>query len=154
MEILITGGNGFLGRNLILALQERGDTARVLALPAENTSWLEERGVQVFRGDLRDPQVLQAPMQGVDKVVHLAAMMGTWRSVAEYAAVNVKGTIGETGRSGCSDRLHIWPMALPSSRPIDEPGKSSCTAWEVKGFGHESLSEQDIQSRLELASVM
>ncbi|HEY0756618.1 MAG TPA: NAD-dependent epimerase/dehydratase family protein [Ktedonobacteraceae bacterium] len=92
MEILITGGNGFLGRNLILALQERGDTARVLALPAENTAWLEERGVQVFRGDLRDPQVLQAPMQGVDKVVHLAAMMGSWRSTSEYAAVNVTGT--------------------------------------------------------------
>jgi nucleoside-diphosphate-sugar epimerase len=92
MEILITGGNGFLGRNLVLALQERGASLRVLALATENTTWLEERGVRIFRGDLRDLEALQVPMQGVDKVVHLAAMMGTWRSMQDYAAVNVTGT--------------------------------------------------------------
>jgi nucleoside-diphosphate-sugar epimerase len=92
MKILITGGNGFLGRNLTLALQERGDSVRVLALPTEDTTWPEKRGVEVFRGDLRNPDMLTAPMRGVDGVFHLAAMIGAWRSMQDYYAVNVTGT--------------------------------------------------------------
>jgi nucleoside-diphosphate-sugar epimerase len=37
MEILITGGNGLLGRHLVRALQDRGDSVRVLLLPGEAT---------------------------------------------------------------------------------------------------------------------
>jgi nucleoside-diphosphate-sugar epimerase len=92
VEVLITGGNGLLGRHLVEALQQRGDRARVLALPAEDTSWLEERGVAVYRGDVREPETLVAPMRGVQGVLHLAAMMGVWRPLEDYAAVNVTGT--------------------------------------------------------------
>jgi nucleoside-diphosphate-sugar epimerase len=70
MKILITGGNG----------------------PTENTTWPEKRGVEVFRGDLRNPDMLTAPMRGVDGVFHLAAMIGAWRSMQDYYAVNVTGT--------------------------------------------------------------
>ncbi len=92
MEILITGGNGFLGRNLVLKLQERGDKVRVLALPTEDTTWLEERGVAIFRGDILNPEALISPMRGVEGVFHLAAMIGTWRPMQDYYAVNVTGT--------------------------------------------------------------
>ena len=92
MEILITGGNGFLGHNLVRALQARGDSVRVIALPIENTSWIEQRGVTVFRGDIRDPSALTEPMRGVDGVFHLAAMIGVWRAMQDYRAVNVTGT--------------------------------------------------------------
>lgn len=92
MDILITGGNGFLGHNLIEALQARGDRVRVLALPQENTDWLEARGVQVFRGDIREAAALTEPMRGVEGVFHLAAMLGAWRSMQEYRDVNVTGT--------------------------------------------------------------
>jgi nucleoside-diphosphate-sugar epimerase len=91
-EILLTGGNGFVGRHLVPALQERGDSVRVLALPAENTGWLEERGIAVYRGDVRRPETLVAAMRDVDSVVHLAAMMDVWRPMQHYRAVNVTGT--------------------------------------------------------------
>ena len=92
MRILVTGGNGFVGRHLVSALYARGDAVRVLALPDENTSWLEELGVEVHRGDVRDPETLTRPMDGVDAVVHLAAMIHVWRSMEDYSAVNVAGT--------------------------------------------------------------
>jgi nucleoside-diphosphate-sugar epimerase len=92
MEILITGGNGLLGRHVVSALQERGDSVRVLVLPDEDASPLEERGVAVHRGDIRRPETLTAPMSGVDAVLHLAGMMGVWRPMADYHAVNVAGT--------------------------------------------------------------
>lgn len=92
MDILITGGNGLLGRHLVAALQDRGDSVRVLALPAEDTRWLERRGAAVHRGDIRRPETLTAPMSGVRAVFHLAGMMGVWRPMEDYHAVNVTGT--------------------------------------------------------------
>jgi nucleoside-diphosphate-sugar epimerase len=91
-DILVTGGNGFVGRHVVAALRARGDRVRVLALPDEDTRALEERDVQIHRGDIRDPASLIAPMEGVDAVLHLAAMMDVWRSLEHYHAVNVEGT--------------------------------------------------------------
>lgn len=91
-ETLVIGGNGFLGRHLVPALQDCGDSVRVLALPTEDTTWLEARGVMVHGGDIRQPDTLVAPMRGVDRVVHLAGMMGVWRPMEDYRAVNVTGT--------------------------------------------------------------
>jgi nucleoside-diphosphate-sugar epimerase len=91
MEILTTGVTGLLGRYLIPALLERGHTVRALVLPTENSAWLEERGVAVYRGDVRDADSLTAPMRRVDTVFHLAGMMGVWRGIGEYRAVNVTG---------------------------------------------------------------
>ena len=45
MEVLVTGGNGFVGHHVVDALLDRGDRVRVLALPPEDTSHLEQRGV-------------------------------------------------------------------------------------------------------------
>ena len=92
MDILITGGNGLLGRHLVEELQERGDSVRVLVLPDEDASWLAQRGVEVHRGDIRRPETLTPPMSGVDAVMHLAGMMGVWRPIGDYEAVNVTGT--------------------------------------------------------------
>jgi nucleoside-diphosphate-sugar epimerase len=92
MRVLITGGNGFVGRHLVTALRERGDEPRVLALPGENTSWLETRGVPVDRGDVRSIASLEQAIRGTDGVIHLAAMMDVWRAIEDYRAVNVVGT--------------------------------------------------------------
>jgi nucleoside-diphosphate-sugar epimerase len=92
MQVLITGGNGLLGRHLVAALQDRGDSVRVLALPDEDTRWLRHRGVAVHRGDVRWPDSLAAPMSGVAAVLHLASMTSVWRPIEKYRAINVVGT--------------------------------------------------------------
>jgi nucleoside-diphosphate-sugar epimerase len=76
----------------VAALQDRGDSVRVLALSEEDTRWLRERGVMVYRGDVRWPDTLTSPMSGVAAVFHLAGMMGVWRPLQDYRAVNVTGT--------------------------------------------------------------
>lgn len=92
MDIMITGGNGLLGRHLVTALQQRGDSVRVLALPEEDTRWLEECSVVVHRGDIRRPETLIKPMRNAAGVVHLAGLMGVWQPLAAYRAVNATGT--------------------------------------------------------------
>jgi nucleoside-diphosphate-sugar epimerase len=90
--VLVTGGNGFVGKHVVSALMDRGCPVRVLAPPDEDTRWLQGHGVTVHHGDVRSPETLAAPMRGVDTVIHLAAMMGVWRPIGDYRAVNVTGT--------------------------------------------------------------
>jgi 2-alkyl-3-oxoalkanoate reductase len=92
VDVLVTGGNGMLGRHLVAALQDRGDNVRVLALPEDDIRWLRERAVAVYRGDVRWPDSLAAPISGAAAVMHLAAMIGVWRPAKDYRAVNVTGT--------------------------------------------------------------
>ena len=126
MEILVTGGNGFIGRHLVAALQGRGDSVRVLALPQEDATEMERSGVRVFRGDVRDSVSLVAPMRGVDGVLHLAAMMDVWRPLADYRAVNVTGAenVCRAALSAGVERLvHMSSSSvygIGHGRPVDE----------------------------------
>ncbi len=92
MEILVTGGNGFVGHHLVSALLDRGDRVRVLALPEEDVRWLEDRAVTIHRGDIGNPEAVLAAMRSADGVIHLAAMMHVWRPLEDYFEVNVVGT--------------------------------------------------------------
>ena len=124
--ILVTGGNGFVGRHTVATLRERGDDIRILALPGEDTNWLEQRGAAVYRGDVRVAGSLARTMRGADAVVHLAAMMDVWRPIGDYHAVNVTGTenVGRAAlAAGVRRFVHmssssVYGMAL--GRPADE----------------------------------
>jgi nucleoside-diphosphate-sugar epimerase len=136
MEVLITGGTGLLGRHLFPALQACGHSVRMLTLAGEDTGWLEERGVAVFRGDIREPDTLVSPMRGADGVIHCAAMMGVWRPMRDYREVNVTGT-ANICRAALNERVtrlvHVssWTvygmnLGLAATedlplRPLDEP---------------------------------
>jgi nucleoside-diphosphate-sugar epimerase len=92
VETFITGSTGLVGHHLITALQGRGGRVRALVLPSEDASWLEERGVEVFLGDVTQPETLAEPVRGADVVFHLAALQGLWLPATEYYKVNVIGT--------------------------------------------------------------
>ncbi|HYZ28994.1 MAG TPA: NAD-dependent epimerase/dehydratase family protein [Thermoleophilaceae bacterium] len=93
MNVLVTGGAGFLGAHLVAALTERGDAVRVVDRPSRGAEQrLAALDVEFFAGDIREPESLKKPMNGVDAVVHLAAMSAVWAPMHEYHAVNVTGT--------------------------------------------------------------
>lgn len=124
--ILVTGGNGFVGRHLVTALTARGDRVRVLALPGEDARWLERPGVTVYRGDITQPESLAAPAAGADGVVHLAAMQDVWRPAEVYRAVNVGGTrnVAQAALTAGARRfVHMSSSSvygMGHGRPVDE----------------------------------
>lgn len=99
MRVLVTGGAGFVGANLVPYLQARGHEVTVLddlsagALP----SWWGGRrsGIRQVEGGVEDPQAVRRATRGADAVIHLAAKPGVAFSVihpeAEHEA-NVFGT--------------------------------------------------------------
>lgn len=124
--ILVTGGNGFVGRHLVTALAARGDRVWVLALPGEDARWLERRGVTVYRGDITKPDSLTAPVEGADGVFHLAAMQDVWRPIEVYRAVNVGGTKNVAHAALVAGARRFVQMSSSSvygmghGRPVDE----------------------------------
>jgi nucleoside-diphosphate-sugar epimerase len=92
MKVLITGATGLLGGHLLRELQQRGEQIRALVLPVEDAEQLLVQGVEVVRGDVTNVKTLAPAVKSIDIVIHLAGMMGVWRPLADYRAVNVTGS--------------------------------------------------------------
>jgi len=102
VNILVTGGAGFIGSHLVRVLIERGDAVTVLdsfddaydpEIKEANLAGLE---VELIHGDVRDRASVEAALRGVEAVVHLAARAGVRESLQDpslYASVNVGGTV-------------------------------------------------------------
>jgi nucleoside-diphosphate-sugar epimerase len=97
--ILVTGGAGFIGSHVVEALVGRGDQVRVLDnFSTGNLTNLEavRSTVELIEGDIRDPETVSHAVQGVDGIVHLAALSGVQRSIAEPRMthnINVTGSL-------------------------------------------------------------
>ena len=103
-RIVVTGGAGFLGSNLVDALAARGEDVLVvdnLSRPRvdENLRWLRERHprrVQASLADIRDMAALSEAMRGASAVIHLAAQVAVTTSVADPVGdfeINARGTL-------------------------------------------------------------
>ena len=95
--MLVTGGGGFIGANLVRALLERGDDVRVLDnFSTGNRANLEELAVEIVEGELRSYERVHNAVRGVEVVHHLGALGSVPRSVQDpltTSAVNVEGTL-------------------------------------------------------------
>ncbi len=98
-RFLITGGAGFIGSNLAHALVARGESVRILddfsTGRPQNLLGIEDQ-IEIVRGDLRDPAAVAGAVQGVEVVLHQAALNSNPRSIKEPEAtnaVNVGGTL-------------------------------------------------------------
>ena len=95
--VLVTGGAGFIGSNLVRALVERGDQVRVLDnFATGNRANLDGLDVEVVEGELRSYERVHAAVRGTEVVYHLGALGSVPRSVQDpltSSAVNVEGTL-------------------------------------------------------------
>jgi nucleoside-diphosphate-sugar epimerase len=90
MEVLVTGGGGFVGRYIVERLLERGYRVRSLGRSPQPT--LAEMGVDVRCADLKEAAPVREAVAGVDAVFHVAAKAGVWGSWESYFEANVLGT--------------------------------------------------------------
>jgi len=98
-KVLVTGGGGFIGSNLVHALLERGDSVRVLDnFATGNRRNLVEIAdeIEVVEGDLRSYERVHTAVRGMEIVFHQGALGSVPRSVQDpltSTAVNVEGTL-------------------------------------------------------------
>jgi len=103
-KVLVTGADGFIGSHLVEHLLDCGYSVRAFVLynSFNNYGWLENFSreklaqIEIFAGDIRDPNGMRVAMEGVDMVFHLAALIAipySYHSPDNYVDVNIKGTL-------------------------------------------------------------
>lgn len=101
-RILVTGADGFIGSHLAEHLVRQGHTVRsfVLYNSFNSWGWLDSsplaREMEIFAGDVRDPNGIRQAMKGCDVVLHLAALIAipySYHSPDTYVETNIKGTL-------------------------------------------------------------
>ena len=103
-KILVTGADGFIGSHLTEELVRQGHKVKAFAYYNSFNTWgwldtLPEeilKEIEVFTGDIRDPNGVRESMKGIDEVHHLAALIAipfSYHSPDSYVDTNIKGTL-------------------------------------------------------------
>jgi dTDP-L-rhamnose 4-epimerase len=133
MHALVTGGAGFIGSHLVDGLLVRGHRVRVLdnllpqAHPTGRPRFVSE-DAELVVGDLRDRDVVDRALEGVDTVFHLGGIVGNGQSMVEiqrYADVNVRGT-ATLLEAMIARRASIRRHVLASSMVVYGDGAYAC----------------------------
>lgn len=163
-NILVTGADGFIGSHLTEELLKQGHNVRAFSYYNSFNSWgwldtlprdiLNE--IEVFTGDIRDPNGVRKSMEHIDEVYHLAALIAipfSYHSPDTYVDTNIKGTLNvlqaardiETSRILITSTSEVYGTA--QYVPIDEKhpyqGQSPYSATKI---GADRLAESFYRS--------
>ena len=163
-KVLVTGADGFIGSHLTESLLEKGyDVKAFTYYNSFNTwGWLDtlpkERleQIEVFSGDIRDPNGVRESMKGVDQVFHLAALIAipfSYHSPDSYVDTNIKGTLNvlQAARDFGTEKIMVTSTSevygTAQYVPIDEKhpfqGQSPYSATKI---GADRLAESFYRS--------
>jgi len=163
-KVLVTGADGFIGSHLVEALLDKGCDVRAFVYYNSFNSWgwldtlqpEKLKGLDVFSGDIRDPNGVSIAMKDCDVVFHLAALIAipfSYHSPDSYVDTNIKGTLNvlqaarhhETERVIVTSTSEVYGTAQYA--PIDEKhpfqGQSPYSATKI---GADRLAESFYRS--------
>ncbi|MDP4126503.1 MAG: NAD-dependent 4,6-dehydratase LegB [Bacillota bacterium] len=163
-KILVTGADGFIGSHLVEQLIKSGQKVKAFVYYNSFNSWgwmdtfprelLNE--IEVFIGDIRDPNGVRTALQDVDEVFHLAALIAipfSYHSPDAYVDTNIKGTLNvlQAARDLGTSRILITSTSevygTAQYVPIDEKhpfqGQSPYSATKI---GADRLAESFYRS--------
>lgn len=162
--VMVTGADGFIGSHLTEELVKKGERVKAFCFYNSFGSWgwldsLEpavKNEIEVFMGDIRDPNGVRTAMEGQDIVYHLAALIAipfSYHSPDSYVDTNIKGTLNllNAARQVGTKRLLITSTSevygTAQYVPIDEhhpyQGQSPYSATKI---GADRLAESFYRS--------
>ncbi|ELT44616.1 SDR family oxidoreductase [Arthrobacter nitrophenolicus] len=132
--ILLVGGTGFLGSQVVTELLKRGKQVRALVRPGSDASRLEAAGADIARGDMMDPDSLDRAMSGVDAVVTSAAGY-TRHSKGDTPDIDTRGNsnLAEAAHRGGVRRFVLTSILTCDQTP------------DVPHFWHKKLMEDRLE---------
>lgn len=163
-KVLVTGADGFIGSHLTEELLKKGYEVKAFTMYNSFNTWgwldtlskkeLDE--IEIFSGDIRDPNGVKEALRGADAVFHLAALIAipfSYHSPDSYVDTNIKGTLNvlqaaralETERVLITSTSEVYGTA--QYVPIDEKhpfqGQSPYSATKI---GADRLAESFYRS--------
>lgn len=163
-KVIVTGADGFIGSHLTEELVRQGYDVKAFVYynSFNNWGWLDTtpkeilNEIEIFTGDIRDPNGVREAMKGRDAVFHLAALIAipfSYHSPDAYVDTNIKGTLNvlqaaralETSRVLVTSTSEVYGTA--QYVPIDEKhpyqGQSPYSATKI---GADRLAESFYRS--------
>lgn len=164
MKVLVTGSDGFIGSHLTEELVKKGYQVKAFVYynSFNNWGWLDTlpkdimENVEIFQGDIRDPNGVAESMRGVGAVFHLAALIAipfSYHSPDAYVDTNIKGTLNvlqaarrfETERVLVTSTSEVYGTAqyIPMDEKHPFQGQSPYSATKI---GADRLAESFYRS--------
>ena len=163
-KVLVTGADGFIGSHLTESLLKKGYEVKAFTMYNSFNTWgwldtlpkNELDQIEIFGGDVRDPNGVREALKGMDGVFHLAALIAipfSYHSPDSYVDTNIKGTLNvlqaarelETERIMITSTSEVYGTA--QYVPIDEKhpfqGQSPYSATKI---GADRLAESFYRS--------
>ncbi|MEG1300043.1 MAG: NAD-dependent 4,6-dehydratase LegB [Erysipelotrichaceae bacterium] len=163
-KVLVTGADGFIGSHLVESLLDKGYKVKAFVYynSFNNWGWLDTlpsdklNEIEIFSGDIRDPNGVREAMRDVDIVYHLAALIAipfSYHSPDSYVDTNIKGTLNilQAAKEFKTERILITSTSevygTAQYVPIDEKhpyqGQSPYSATKI---GADRLAESFYRS--------
>ena len=132
--VLVVGGTGMLGGQVVAELLSRGDRVRALVRPSSDARALERAGAEIARGDMMDSASLLKAMDGADAVISTAAGY-TRHSKGDTDKID---TIGNRNLADAASRSGVRRFVLTSILTCDQTP-------QVPHFWHKKLAEDRLE---------
>jgi uncharacterized protein YbjT (DUF2867 family) len=133
-RVLVVGGTGMLGGQVVDELLARGKRVRALVRPASDAKRLVASGVEIARGDMMDPASLLQAMDGADAVISSAAGY-TRHSKGDTDEID---TIGNRNLAEAASRAGVRRFVLTSILTCDQTP-------QIPHFWHKKLAEDRLE---------
>lgn len=150
IQVLVTGGAGFIGSHLVDRLVDAGIRVRILdnfATGSQENLADVSSSVELVTGDVRDPNLTSEVMTGVDTVFHLAALGSVSRSVEDPMMshqVNVDGTLNlllAAHRAGVRRFVYSSSSSVYGDNPTS-PKHEGLTTQPISPYGVSKLAAE------------
>ncbi|MCB0022691.1 MAG: NAD-dependent epimerase/dehydratase family protein, partial [Caldilinea sp.] len=127
MNILVTGGAGFIGSHTVDAALAAGHSVRVLDDLSTGTAANLPDSAELLTGDVTDLAAVEQALQGCDAVIHLAALVSVPQSLQEPANTYHVNTTGTVGLLEAARQAGVRRAVLASTCAVygDLPGRKS-----------------------------
>lgn len=134
-NILITGGLGFIGRNLAISLSKKNNVKILDNSFRKNFSDIKfPNKIKIIKGDIKNPKTLSKCLKNVDTVFHLAFINGTkyfYSKPKLVLDVGIKGTLALFDQI---EKSNVKKVILASSSEIYQTPKKIPTPEEIEGL--------------------
>jgi nucleoside-diphosphate-sugar epimerase len=152
MKVLVTGATSMIGRITVQELLRCGHEVRILQ---RGDSDLD---VEIVRGDIRNPAIVNQAVAGCDVVIHAAAKVGLRGTYAEFYDINVKGTenmVNAAVDAGCRGIVYVSSPSVSYSRiPVNGALNPPATDDVLGHYSKtKSLAERAVTAESRIATV-
>lgn len=150
MLTLVTGASGLVGNNVVRLLAERGEKVRALSRGSADPRPYDKLDVEHVRCDIRDAAAMRRACDGVDRVIHAAALVHIgWSRLAQQREINVDGARNVAAAAlaegvrlvhvSSVDTLGIGTRQAPADEETPVGGHVDCPYVVTKREGEQAL---------------